>query len=84
MVSALLLKRRRNGNHFAIRIQGATSEQYRCVGVGLLEHRFSIKNLTPQPPSLQGKGEQKFPSGASGGARGRVFLGLLNRCSSKE
>ena len=42
----------------------------------ILEHRFTNKNLTPQPPSLQEKGEKEFPLEASG----RVFLGLLNRC----
>jgi hypothetical protein len=35
----------------------------------ILEHRFTNKNLTPQPPSLQGKGVKEFPLEASG----RVF-----------
>jgi hypothetical protein len=43
-----------------------------------LERRFINKNLTPQPPSLQGLGEKEFPSPGREG----VLLGLLNQTSS--
>ena len=35
-----------------------------------------VKNLTPQPPSLQGKGE-KLPSPGRKGVGGEVFIDLL-------
>jgi hypothetical protein len=47
----------------------------------LLERRFSIKNLTPQPPSLPGKGEVDSPLKSRRGAGGEVVPGLVNRCS---
>ena len=35
------------------------------LGAGELEHRFTNKNLTPQPPSLQRLGEKEIRSRVS-------------------
>jgi hypothetical protein len=42
--------------------QGLQSPTKRYKFSGYLEHRFIKKNLTPQPPSLPGKGEKEFSS----------------------
>jgi len=44
------------------REQGLQSPTKRYKFSGYLEHRFTNKNLTPQPPSLVGKGEKEFSS----------------------